>query len=259
MQYVLKQKGVILINNTICFKKISKCIINLFKYFFTFFICLIFILSLQDNININDDIGFSFALLLSTFCFFILLKIEGKSPVKFLKFHKVNFKCIPLIIILAISIVLFSDLGVYPFLSHILNTTVSGDTELYWGSILHLVFLAPIFEEIFFRGIIFTKLKESIPLLPAIIIQAFIFGIFHGSLIKVLITMISGIIFAIMYNYTNNLTTVILLHSFTNLFLVILNLLPLNLNINPIIYIIISLIGLSLCIKLLYKINIGMQ
>ncbi|GAA0084436.1 hypothetical protein UT300007_08750 [Clostridium sp. CTA-7] len=84
------------------------------------------------------------------------------------------------------------------------------------------------------------------PLYLALIIQGFLFGIVHGAfsghLIQSLLAMFSGIIYALIYNYTNNLTISILIHSFYNLLLVILNFLPFIFDINPIIFIIISLL-----------------
>lgn len=206
---------------------------------------------LQDYFKFNDDIGFSFSLLLSTICFFLFLKIENKSPLKFLKLYNVDFKFIPLIILLAISLVLFK-LGLGNLLIEILKINITIDTsiydELYFWSIIHIVFLAPICEEIFFRGIIFTKLRYILPNSLAILIQALIFGAFHGGLsgdiVRVSLSTVSGIIFALLYNYTNNLTSSILFHSCSNILVIILNLLAFD--INPILSIIISFLCLVL-------------
>lgn len=179
-----------------------------------------------------------------------MLKIENKSPLKFLNLNKVNYNYILLLIILAISILSF-DLGVGNLLEEFIKSDVSSNTEIYFGSLLHLIFLAPICEEIFFRGIIFQKLKNVMPLFIAIIIQSFIFGIFHGAfsghLIQSLLAMLSGIIYSLLYNHTNNLTISILLHIFHNLLLVILNLSFFDFNINSTI-----LIGISLLFFLLF-------
>ena len=216
-----------------------------------------FIFFLQDIMGFNDDIGFSFALLLSTICLFLLLKMEHKSPMQFLQLHKVNFKIIPSIIILSICIIFF-NLGFSTLLIQFFENNIFSDIPLCFSSIIHIVFLAPICEEIFFRGIIFTKCKYIMPAFIAILIQAFIFGICHGALsgniIQSLSAMISGIIFALIYNYTNNLTISILLHIFMNLLLVILNLLPFAINVYPITYIILSILCLFLHLYLLkYK------
>ncbi|WP_207707469.1 hypothetical protein, partial [Clostridium tarantellae] len=64
--------------------KLFNCILYLFKYLCTFFIIIVITSYLQDYFKLNDDIGFSICLILSTFCFYILLKLENKSPVKYL-------------------------------------------------------------------------------------------------------------------------------------------------------------------------------
>lgn len=239
--------------NTTFFKKTFKLIINLLKYFFTFFICVILTLSVQDSLGYNEDIGFSFSLILSTICFLILLRLEGKSPKKFLNIHKVKLKSILLLILLSISIVFLINLGLGNLLIKSLNYRVNDSQGLYFRNMIHLFFLAPLCEEIFFRGIIFRKLKESLPLWLAIIIQAFLFGYFHGAIVNVLLSAITGVFFALVYNYTNNLTTAILLHSFINILIAILSSLPFPVDINPIISIVIGVSSLLLFIKLFFR------
>lgn len=220
--------GIILISIYYKLKQIFNFIKNISKYIITFIISLFFVFFLQDNLKFNDDIGFSLALVISATLFLFLLKRESKSPMKYLKVHKVKFKTI-LIIICFTIVMLFFDIIIIKLLEKLIVSDVQGETKLYFLSILHLVILAPICEEIFFRGLLFQKLKEIMPLFLSVIIQGFIFGILHGAfsghLIQSLLSGFSGIIYALIYNYTNNLTIPILIHGFYNLFLVILNLL----------------------------------
>lgn len=209
-------------------KEILIFILNIFKYIITFIISFIFVFFLQDIFKFNDDIGFSLALIMATSLFLLLLKREKKSPFKYLKIHKVNLKTILQLICFTIILVPV-DLGIIALLRQTITTNVSTETQLYFWSVLHLVILAPICEEIFFRGILFQKLKEIMPLFLSLIIQGFIFGISHGALsghlMQSIVAGFSGILYALIYNYKKNLTVSILLHSFCNSFLVILNLL----------------------------------
>ena len=209
-------------------KEILIFILNIFKYIITFIISFIFVFFLQDIFKFNDDIGFSLALIMATSLFLLLLKRVKKSPFKYLKIHKVNLKTILQLICFTIILVPV-DLGIIALLRQTITTNVSTETQLYFWSVLHLVILAPISEEIFFRGILFQKLKEIMPLFLSLIIQGFIFGISHGALschlIQSIVAGLSGILYALVYNYKKNLTIPILLHSFYNSFLVILNLL----------------------------------
>ena len=160
--------------------------------------------------------------------FIVLLKRENKSIKEYLKIHKVNIKTILGLILISFIDLVFNLILANILIKYIPNNSTS-ETELYFWSILHLAILAPICEEIFFRGILFQKLKEIMPLFLSIIIQGFIFGIVHGSFIQSLLAGFSGILYALVYNYKKNLTLPILIHAFNNIFLIILNLLFPNL------------------------------
>ncbi|MBX4260382.1 CPBP family intramembrane glutamic endopeptidase [Clostridium estertheticum] len=178
---------------------------------------------------------------------------------QFLQLYKVNFKIIPSIIILSVCISFFNE-GFGTLLIQCFRNSTFSHIPICFSSIIHIVFLAPICEEIFFRGIIFTKCKYIMPSFIAILIQAFIFGICHGALsgniIQAILAIISAIIFALIYNYTNNLTISILLHIFMNLLQIMVNLLPFAITIYPILYIILAILCLFLFLYLLKYKNI---
>ena len=80
-----------------------------------------------------------------------------------------------------------------------------------------LVFLvvaisAPIFEEIIFRGIIFNDFKKALPVWISILLQALLFGLFHGNWIQGTYATILGIILGIVYYKYRSIWAVILLH-----------------------------------------------
>ncbi|ATD54337.1 type II CAAX endopeptidase family protein [Clostridium chauvoei] len=237
-------------NIHLCFKSIFKCTTNLLKYFFIFFASLIFSIALQEKLAFNDDIGFSLALLISTFFFLLALKIEKKKPIEFLRLRKVNFKLLPSLIFLSVIILLF-EIGLGNLLHEIFTSPISDDMDLCFFSVLHILILAPICEEIFFRGIIFAKLKNIMPLSLAIFIQAFLFGFLHGGLsghiIQALIITISGIVLGLVYHYTENLSMSISFHFINNFIVMILNIL--DFDINPIFCILISILLLIIYIK----------
>lgn len=209
-------------------KEILRFIINIFKYIITFFISFIFVFFLQDIFKFNDDIGFSLALVLSISLFILLLKKENKSPIEYLKIHKITLKNTLSLILFAFILVGFK-LTIANILIKYIPNNITSETQLYFWSILSLVVVAPICEEICFRGILFQKLTELMPSFLSIIIQSFIFGIIHGAfsghIIQSITSGLSGVVYALIYKYKNNLTDSILLHSFHNSILVILNLL----------------------------------
>lgn len=88
-------------------------------------------------------------------------------------------------------------------------------------SVITVVILAPILEEIIFRGIIFNKLNSKMNTTAAIIISALVFGIFHMNIVQGLNAFVIGIVLAFIYAKTHNLYTCISIHFINNLLSVI--------------------------------------
>lgn len=90
--------------------------------------------------------------------------------------------------------------------------------ELVYRSIA-VIALSPIFEELFFRKILFTKLKEKYSLKTSLIISSICFALVHIDAPKNLIpTFFLGLISALIYQKTNKIGYSILLHLFYNLY-----------------------------------------
>ena len=234
-------------------KSIFLCIFNLLKYYLCFYFCLFITIFSQQFIKFNDDFGFSVALILSTLCFILLLKIERKSPIKYLNIHKLEYNfSFFLILIFSISLSLFC-LNIGIIFEKFTSPDLYSNSRLYFWSLLHIIIIAPICEEIFFRGIIFTKLNTVLRLPITLLIQGLLFGFMHGGLsghlIQSLLATISGIIYALIYYYTANLTIPILIHICYNTLIVIFNFFPFIFLINPFILLFMSLLGFILVFK----------
>lgn len=82
--------------------------------------------------------------------------------------------------------------------------------------------LAPIAEEIFFRGMIFRALRNGVGLWTAAIISGLLFGALHidststDRLLQVVPLAILGVSFALLYNWTGTLYSTIALHATNN-------------------------------------------
>lgn len=83
--------------------------------------------------------------------------------------------------------------------------------------VITTVILAPILEEIVFRGLIHTRLKRCMPMLASMIISAWIFGMMHGAVIWVIYASVIGFILAWVYEKYNSLLASIALHFGFNL------------------------------------------
>ncbi|MBQ3112146.1 MAG: CPBP family intramembrane metalloprotease [Firmicutes bacterium] len=75
-----------------------------------------------------------------------------------------------------------------------------------------LVFIAPIGEEIFFRGFLFTLLEENNSQMLAVLYSALIFGILHGNMQVLLPSLAAGIALALIYARHRNIWCNIIAH-----------------------------------------------
>lgn len=89
------------------------------------------------------------------------------------------------------------------------------------------VIVAPITEEILFRGILYPVLREAIGMKGAIAISAILFGMAHLHFPMVLPLAFLGVVLALAYEYSGSLFLSIGIHACFNLFTV-LNLLLLK-------------------------------
>lgn len=82
---------------------------------------------------------------------------------------------------------------------------------------ISVAILAPIVEEIIFRGIIFNEASKYKGGAFPIIISALLFGLAHMQPIQIVYTSILGIILAFVYSKTHSLPIVMFLHMLNNL------------------------------------------
>lgn len=132
-----------------------------------------------------------------------------------------------LVVIPAISIVVeplidFMNLSTEEYLSRFTD----GNKAL---TMLTVVFVAPVFEEYFFRGIILRDVAHRWGAAAGILLSSLLFGLIHFNLLQAMPAVIMGMFFGLVYTKTNySLLTVIVIHSINNL--ISLNMIYLNLS-----------------------------
>lgn len=99
------------------------------------------------------------------------------------------------------------------------------DAELAWGSpaevtarLLGSVLFAPVFEELIFRGCLYGSLRSHMGSLTAAITSSLVFGLAHGyGLVGFLSVLLSGLLWAWVYERTGSLLPCIVAHVVNNL------------------------------------------
>lgn len=76
---------------------------------------------------------------------------------------------------------------------------------------------APFVEEVVFRGLIFTRLKQYFPVWTAVGVSAVIFGGYHGNLVQGVYAFIQGLLMAYVFQLYGTLTAPVLFHAAANI------------------------------------------
>ena len=88
--------------------------------------------------------------------------------------------------------------------------------------IVRAVLLAPIAEELVFRGLVFRRMREYTGFWPAALVSAALFGLYHMNLPQGIYAFLFGIMLAVLYDRFRNILVPILVHFAANLLSVIL-------------------------------------
>lgn len=99
------------------------------------------------------------------------------------------------------------------FMAHIPKLDTGADIYLF----IKTTVFAPLYEEIFYRGIVFDNLKKHFGAVAGILISSALFSISHLELTSFLQFFVAGMLLSYIYYKTRNLTYPMLLHSTGNL------------------------------------------
>lgn len=83
--------------------------------------------------------------------------------------------------------------------------------------IICLGIVIPIMEELIFRGLLFKRLREVMPMVPAVIYSALFFGLYHGNLVQIIYGTICGLLLAYVYEKFGSLKAPVLMHMTMNI------------------------------------------
>ena len=94
------------------------------------------------------------------------------------------------------------------------------------------VFMAPVCEEIIYRGVLFNGLKSEISTLKAVILSALAFMLMHMSPVQVVFQLALGVVGALIMHASKKLLPCIIMHSVANALALVIELTPLGVALN---------------------------
>ena len=137
--------------------------------------------------------------------------IRSASPIKFGS---------ALVCGLTLQIPIGIILSLIPFSDSIVNNhneLMTAATSPMWVQMLYGVVIAPVIEEIFFRGIAHDRLAKAMPVPLAAIISSAGFAIIHGELLSIIVAFVCGLVLAFLYSRFNTVLVPIGFHIGFNL------------------------------------------
>ncbi len=114
------------------------------------------------------------------------------------------------------SLVLLLDLGPGPSLEWITRTVASATPVGLAVAVVVVGLLAPVAEELFFRGYMLTRLRAVWRPGPAILMSAVAFGIIHGEWVHGLLAAVIGVYLGLVTERAASVTPAIICHAVNN-------------------------------------------
>ena len=87
-----------------------------------------------------------------------------------------------------------------------------------WLGIISYGILAPLGEEIVFRGVVYGQLRKVLKVPYAVVLSGLAFGLFHGNLVQAVYATVIGCLLALVYEWYGTIAAPMLFHSVANLF-----------------------------------------
>lgn len=91
-----------------------------------------------------------------------------------------------------------------------------------WLGIISYGILAPLGEEVVFRGVVYGQFKKVMKVPIAIVFSGLAFGLFHGNLVQAVYATVIGILLALVYELYGTLIAPMVFHGIANLFVYIM-------------------------------------
>lgn len=144
---------------------------------------------------------------------FIPLLIKDYKKVNFDKKNKINYLQL---ILIGIILSLIYNVFAYYF-NFLLKTSLFDNNSNLIVTLISTGLIGPIIEELMFRGIIYTELKNKFSNMKSILITTAFFALIHINIIQILYAFALGFILIYVYEKYKNIKAPIILHMASNI------------------------------------------
>jgi membrane protease YdiL (CAAX protease family) len=126
-----------------------------------------------------------------------------------------TFVVIPIVSLITLVVLLASGQSLEnPQMDFLLPGDLTLINALYMLVLAGIV--APFAEELLFRGVFYSMLRQKWSVLPSVLLSSFIFGLIHGNLAVGLTGFLMGIVAALVFEYSKSLWTSFVVHAVNN-------------------------------------------
>ena len=189
--------------------------------------------------------------LIALWLFFIIRKKKVFREVSLRKFE--TNKVLPIILLgIAAAFFISCALILLPLPESLVEAYMESSQGLTSGSLpvifLSTVIVAPIVEEVVFRGLVLSRLKKAMNVWVAVVISSLLFGLMHAQLLWVVYAFALGMLLAIVAERLNSIGASIILHMTFNLVGVFGD----NINLENLQMLIVVVVSLIIMIAMIY-------
>ena len=164
-----------------------------------------------------------FSGLLTILAFFVVAKIRKKKFTQSAGLVKFKGATVAPIIIggIAFNFAISYLMNLIPFPEAWIESYQASSSEVLGGTGIALwisvVIMAPLVEELTFRGFMYTRLKQGMPKWIAVILTSLVFGLVHGTIIWAMYTFVFSLALIAIYERTKSTWACIIFHMAFNL------------------------------------------
>ena len=220
------------------FKAIGKAILYLLFYFgiqtvvsFVFAIVATVLMMLSGDTELatleSDLLNYTTVILLISnvlslvlvWLFFVIRKKRFTSEIQL---HKCKAKQLLPVAVLGLGFAFGLNwmVEIIPFPESMMESFMTSHDTLSVGNpiinFISVAILTPIVEEVFFRGLIYTRLKSGMPTVIAAILSAALFGLMHGEIVWMIFAFGVGLVLVWVFERTQSLWGCIVVHAVNN-------------------------------------------